>query len=99
MATNMPRFLAGETSATYMGDSTEAAPTAKPPNKRDAIKRVDDVAMAVTEHETAKKSATMIRMLLRPYLSVSTPEPKAPIMAPTNSELTPQPNCSSFHPK
>src|SRR5450759_2444197 len=99
MATNIPRLLGGATSATYMGDNTEAAPTAKPPNKRAEIKITDDVARAVNAQETAKNSATTSRTLLRPYLSESTPEPKAPMMAPTNSELTPHPNCSSFHPK
>src|ERR1035437_76243 len=99
MDTSMPLLLGGATSATYIGDSTEAAPTAKPPNKRAEIKITDDDAKAVNVQETAKKSATTIRTFLRPYLSDSTPEPKAPIMAPTKSELTPHPNCNSFHPK
>ena len=95
----MPLLLGGATSATYIGDRTEAAPTAKPPNKRAEIKITDDDARAVNVHETAKKRATMIRTFFRPYLSESIPEPKAPIIAPTKRELTPHPNCNSFHPK
>src|SRR5450759_3447793 len=99
MATNIPRFLGGATSATYMGDNTEAAPTASPPNNRAEIKIKDEDARAVKVHETAKKRAVKIRTFLRPYISESTPEPKAPMIAPTNNELTPHPNCSSSHPK
>src|SRR5450759_1148448 len=99
MATNMPLLLAGATSATYIGDNTEAAPTARPPNRRAEMKRTDVPEIAVSAQETAKNKATMIRTLFRPYRSVRMPEPKAPKMAPTSRELTPQPNSSSFHPK
>lgn len=92
----MPRFLGGATSATYIGDSTEAAPTANPPKRRAKIKITDVFARAVNAHETAKKRATKIRTFLRPYMSESTPDPNAPIIAPTKRELTPQPSCSSF---
>ena len=57
----MPLFLGGATSATYIGDRTEAAPTANPPNKRAEIKTTDEVARAVNVQETAKNNATTIR--------------------------------------
>jgi hypothetical protein len=82
-----------------MGDNTEAAPTARPPNNLAEIKRSDEPAKAVRAQETAKKSATMIRTLFLPYLSVRMPDPKDPAIAPTSRELTPHPSSSSFHPK
>src|ERR1035437_8922877 len=99
MATSIPLLLAGATSATYIGDRTDAAPTARPPNKRAQIKRTDVADMAVRAHDTAKNRATTMRTLLRPKRSVRIPEPNAPKIAPTRRELTPHPNSNSFHPK
>src|ERR1035437_3927242 len=99
MATSIPLLFGGATSATYIGDNTDAAPTAKPPNKRAEIKTKEKDARDVNVQETAKNSATKMRTFFRPNISESIPEPKAPTMAPIRSELTPQPNCSSFQPK
>ena len=82
MATSIPRFFGGATSATYIGERTEAAPTARPPNTRAVIKITHEVARAVNVQETAKKRATIIRTFFRPYISERTPEPNAPIIAP-----------------
>ena len=60
MATNLPRFLAGDTSATYMGESTEAAPTANPPKSRAEMNPNEVVARAVAAQESAKNKATII---------------------------------------
>lgn len=44
-----PRMAAGETSATYMGDSNETPPTASPAKKRAITKAVKVGAQAVQE--------------------------------------------------
>jgi len=57
IATNLPRFLAGDTSATYIGESTDAAPTARPPKRRAKMKPTDVLASAVAAQERAKNRA------------------------------------------
>jgi len=58
----VPRLLAGETSATYIGESTEAAPTARPPKSLAEMKPIDVFAIAVAPQEIAKNKATIIRI-------------------------------------
>ena len=91
--------MEGITSATYIGERTETAPTDNPPIMRKKINKNEVVAIADPIHERAKNKATTIRTPFRPNRSVRTPEIKEPTMAPTINELTPQPNCNSLHPK
>ena len=61
-----PRMVGGDTSDMYMGDSSETAPTARPPAKRAAMKRWKVGARAVAIEVNANKTATHDMMALRP---------------------------------
>src|ERR1700761_5344692 len=53
-----PRMGAGETSATYIGESKETPPTASPPRNRATTNPAKLGASAVATEVTAKSSAT-----------------------------------------
>ena len=51
-ATSRPRRRAGEISAMYIGETTEAAPTPSPPRKRKTRKEYQPQARALPTAET-----------------------------------------------
>src|SRR5947209_82176 len=91
-----PLRVGGETSATYMGERMDAPPTARPPANRASTKRVKVGAKPVASEVTAKRTATMRRMFLRPKESVNRPAIPEPKTQPKSSELKAQPRLKSL---
>ena len=89
----------GETSDAYMGESSETAPTARPPAKRASTKNGKFGASAVAAEVSANSTATHANMRLRPQRSVMRPAQYEPSTQPNNSELKAQPRLRSLSPK
>ena len=97
--TNVPRYLAGASSAIYMGDRMEATPTAIPPNILEKRKKESEWDEALPIAERKNRKAANISTFLRPYWSPAFPAIKTPAMQPNNKLLTVQPNAASDNPK
>ena len=74
------------------GDSTDDAPTARPPINRATISSKYILGRADSTAERVNKSADKIRILFRPNLSLITPAKLAPIMQPIMRLLTVNPS-------
>ena len=94
-----PRIEGGETSDTYMGESSETPPTAMPPRNRAQMKSVKLGAAAVATEVSANSTATHTSMRLRPRRSVSRPAASAPSTQPNRSELNAHPKLMSLSAK
>ena len=91
-----PRMVGGETSDTYIGDSSETPPTASPPRNRARIKLKKPPDPAVAIEVAANSSATIISGFLRPKRLVYFPAINAPSTQPKSSELNAQPSPKSL---
>src|SRR3954469_2391056 len=91
IAPRRPRMEGGDTSDTYMGESSDTAPTASPPRKRATTKDVKLPAAAVAAEVRAKRTATRMSNRRRPKRSVSRPAMSEPTTHPKRSELNAQP--------
>jgi len=87
-----PLYFGGATSEIYMGDRTEAPPTAKPPIIRKRINMEILIENAVPMAEIRKRNAVTFNMYLRPNLSPKRPTAIAPIIHPNIAELIAQPS-------
>src|SRR6478672_5133472 len=83
-----PRIAGGETSATYIGDSSEPPPTASPARNRDVTRAVKFGDKAVAIDVPANSSA----ISSSPRRSVSLPATMHPSAQPNNRELNAQPS-------
>src|ERR1039458_5633765 len=92
-----PRMVGGDTSDTYIGDSSETPPTASPPRKRATIKlkKLPDKAVAIDV--AANSSATSINGFLRPKRLVYFPAINDPSTQPKSRELNAHPNPMSVN--
>ena len=68
--TRRPRMAAGATSAIYNGESIEAVPTAKPPNRRAITNSVRFRGKAAPMAETANSRAASNKIFFRPKRSL-----------------------------
>lgn len=82
----LPLILAGEISDIYIGATTDEAPTAMPPIKRNAIKVDKLFANALPNAENAKRNAMINKIGFLPYLSEGFPAIKAPTTVPIKAE-------------
>ena len=69
IATILPLTGAGEISAIYMGDNTEAIPTPIPAQNLEKIKKSLPGAKAIANEEIKKTAAAKSNPALLPYLS------------------------------
>src|SRR5687767_14102695 len=90
--TILPLSFAGEISAIYIGDSSEAMPTANPAKKRAVIKNVMEVAAAISRDETVNTSAAIINETLLPKRSEDLPAYTQPAMQPNANEAVVNPS-------
>src|ERR1035441_2878899 len=90
-------MVGGDTSDTYMGESSETPPTASPPRKRATIKlkKLPDPAVAIDV--AANSSATSISGFLRPKRLVYLPAINDPSTQPNSNELNAQPRPRSLN--
>ena len=87
-----PRMLAGATSEMYSGESTDAAPTAMPAEKR-AMMKIRWVSVRPwTSAPSRNSTAAMIITMRRPIASASRPARNAPTAQPISSEPTVRPS-------
>jgi len=91
IATRRPRTRAGEISAIYMGEMTDAPPTARPPMKRNSPKETIPHARALPTAEVKYKTPSSLRMARRPYRSAGLPKRRAPITVPISAVTTTDP--------
>ena len=91
-----PLIEGGETSETYIGESNETPPTARPPRKRAVIKKTKSGAKAVASDVAANRKATSTSSFLRPKRFVSLPAKKHPSTQPNSNELNAQPRPRSL---
>ena len=82
----------GAISAIYIGDSTEAAPTARPPINRATISADMVGAMADKLADIINRSAEVISKGFRPHLSLKEPDIDAPMIQPMIRLLTVNPS-------
>ncbi len=75
----------------YAGEITLAAPTAKPPNTRAMMNRVEDAAAPAPIADSRNNTAETINTLRRPRRSDSRPALKAPMAQPNSIEAISNP--------
>src|ERR1035437_9158816 len=90
-----PRRLAGAISATYIGETIDAPPTASPPRNRARINQEKLGDSPVATVVSAKSPATASKTRRRPTRSVSRPAITEPRMQPNSRELNAQPRLRS----
>ena len=88
VATNLPLNFAGAISEIYIGDNTEAPPTARPPMNRNITKIDNEFANPVPIAEMKNSAAITLSMVLLPKTSPGFPIESAPITQPISAELT-----------
>ena len=81
-ATRNPRLFAGAISVMYMGQTTEAPPTATPPRNRKNRSACQFHDAAHPTEEARKNTARRARTRCRPHQSAGRPAVKAPTMVP-----------------
>ena len=91
MDTNRPRKCAGAISAIYIGDKLEAIPMAKPPTKRNTLKKVKECTAPVPTAVQINNPAAKIKIGLRPKRSLSLPALSAPNKQPIKALLIAHP--------
>ena len=89
-----PRMFFGASSLRYMGTITETMPTPTPITNRKKISMNEFTASAAPPVPSTKTTPPAKISFLRPSLSASRPEPRAPSMAPSSSPLTTMPSTS-----
>ena len=92
-------MCAGATSDIYIGAKTLAAPMARPPAIRDAMKNRAELAAPVATALARKRTALKNIVGRRPIASASLPAPKAPAAQPSNTEATAKPVPAALVPK
>jgi hypothetical protein len=97
-ATSRPRSAAGEISAMYMGDTTEAPPTPMPPTKRKSSMDHQSHARAVPTADTKYSAAIANNTRRRPKASVGRPTTIEPRMVPTRALATVKPRPKPLSP-
>ena len=91
-ATNRPRAAAGDISAMYIGETTEAPPIARPPRKRKARKDAQFQGNALPKAETKYSTAIAISTLRRPRVSAGRPTAIEPTIVPISAAATVNPS-------
>src|SRR5690606_19961394 len=92
-ATSRPRREGGAISEMYIGATTDEIPTPTPPMNRKIKNIPQPVARPEPSADTRYSTATMSRLILRPYLSAGTPPYRAPMTVPMRAMETVSP-CS-----
>src|SRR6266446_1901222 len=90
-ATSRPRRPAGAISVIYIGHTTEALPTATPPNQRKNNSAYQFQATAQPAAETKKRTASTARTGRRPHRSAGRPASKEPTIVPISALDTVKP--------
>src|SRR5436190_20376065 len=98
-ATSRPRRFAGAISVMYIGQTTDAAPTATPPNQRKNKKenQLADVAQPIAE--TRNRKAKIANTGRRPSQSAGRPADKDPTIVPISALETVNPSRLLFREK
>src|SRR5512147_1424411 len=96
MATRRPRYFAGEISAIYIGDTTDAPPTAKPPMNRKNMKENQSQASAQPIAETKNSTASAKRIPRLPKMSAGRPTTMEPMIVPISALETVKPRLASL---
>ena len=94
--TSRPRRCGGAISVMYMGQTTDADPTATPPTNRKTRKAYQFHAAAQPTAETRNKTASRISTGRRPHQSAGRPEARAPAIVPIKALETVNPSRLSF---
>ncbi len=97
--TSNPRCLGGAISVMYMGQTTEADPTATPPRNRKKRNAYQFQAKAQPSAEARKRNPSKVRTKRRPHQSAGRPEASAPAIVPINALETVKPSRFSLSPK
>src|SRR5580658_9284694 len=92
IATSRPRAAAGDISAMYIGETTEAPPIARPPKKRKKRKEPQFQGNALPKDETKYSTAIASSVLRRPYVSAGRPTTIEPTIVPMSAEATVNPS-------
>src|ERR1017187_487994 len=92
MATRRPRYLAGAISAMYMGETTEAPPTATPPMKRKVAKDHQPHAREQPIAETKYRAPNVNSTARRPKASAGRPTTMEPMIVPIRAVETVKPS-------
>ncbi len=94
-ATSRPRYRAGEISAMYSGETTEAPPIPRPPRKRKKQKQYQLQGIAQPMAEMKYSTATTISAGRRPKRSAGRPAATDPTMVPIRAAATVKPSQNS----
>src|SRR5690606_31856024 len=92
MPANRPRIFAGAISEIYIGPTTEDAPTAMPPKKRNKTKINQEDTTAQPIADSKYRAAIKKRIGLRPYFCVGFPIIREPNTVPIKLEATVKPS-------
>lgn len=98
MATIRPRYRAGEISAVYSGDTTDAPPTASPPSQRKNRNDHQSQANAQPTAETKYSTPNQASVPRRPRASAGQPAPSEPMIVPISALATVKPSRLSLSP-
>ena len=98
MATILPLRCAGEISAIYMGDNTDAIPTPAPAQNLEKINKPSVGAKAIPKEEIKKTPAAKRRAGLLPTLSEYVPANRHPAIAPSAGLPVANPSQYAFSP-
>ena len=90
-ATRMPRRLAGAISVIYIGQTTDAPPTATPPSQRKKSRAYQFHASAHPRAEMTNSTASSASTGRRPHQSAGRPTSNAPTMVPNSALDTVKP--------
>ena len=91
-ATSRPRSRAGEISAMYMGETTDAPPTPIPPMKRKNSNEYQSQARPLPTAETKYSTAMHTSTARRPSASAGRPATIAPRIVPIKALATVKPS-------
>src|SRR5690348_1618059 len=91
-ATSRPRHFAGDISAMYIGDTTDAPPTASPPTNRKIMNGHQPHASAQPMAEAKYRAPSRNSIARRPRASAGLPTVMAPRMVPINALATVKPS-------
>src|SRR5664279_3316850 len=91
-ATSSPRRLAGAISVIYIGQTTDAPPTATPPSQRKNSSAYQFQASAQPTAETTNSTASIASTGRRPHQSAGRPTNKEPTMVPSSALDTVKPS-------
>ena len=94
--TMLPLFSAGDISEIYIGERSEAVPTAIPPTNLNEMKEIIVVDKAEPKVEKRNKKAEIKRVFLLPKWSAGLPEMATPNMQPIRRLPTAHPSSISF---